>query len=337
MPNDTPDMTSHDDRFRDSMLALPLAIYTTDASGLITFFNPAAVELAGRTPHIGHDRWCVTWRLRWPDGRPMPHEDCPMAVALRENRPMRGVEAIGERPNGARFSFLAHPTPIRDGVGAVVGGVNALLATTTDRKAIDSLRKNIVGELDRKASSILRLIDAVLKEAQRQAHGAEAQKLIQYTIQRVATISATQGLLLDPDGLTRINSWDLLTAVCLTMPLPMQDKVELLCESAAGDLASETAMPLSLIAKELIANAAKHALVGRSRVAVRIGLRKEPGGYILTVEDDGPGFALQPAHARSFGLGLVMALARQLNGTFDVERGPGARCIVRFPDPRTLN
>jgi PAS domain-containing protein len=69
MPNDTPSLSGHDDRFRDCMLALPLPIYTTDASGLLTFFNPAAAELAGRTPEIGRDRWCVTWRLRWPDGQ----------------------------------------------------------------------------------------------------------------------------------------------------------------------------------------------------------------------------------------------------------------------------
>jgi two-component sensor histidine kinase len=184
-------------------------------------------------------------------------------------------------------------------------------------------------------SSILQLIDAVLKETQRQARGAEARRLIQHAIQRVAAISAAQGLLQDPDGETRINGWDLLTAICLTVPL--QDTVELLCESGAGDLASETAMPLGLIAKELITNAAKHGVAGRSRVIVRIGMRREAGGYIFTVEDDGPGFELQPGHARSLGLGLVMALTRQLNGTFEVERGPGARCIVRFPDPRILN
>jgi two-component sensor histidine kinase len=211
------------------------------------------------------------------------------------------------------------------------------LDLTPGRKAIDSLRKDMVSESDRKTSSMLLLIDAVLKEAHRQARGAEAQRLIQRAIQRVAAISATHGLLLDPDGLTRINSWDLLTAICLTVPLPMQDKVELLCESAAGDLAAETAMPLGLIAKELIANAVKHALAGRPKVSVRIGLRRQHGGYVFTVEDDGPGFALQPVHARSFGLGLVMALARQLSGTFHVECSPGARCIVRFPDLRTLN
>ena len=184
-------------------------------------------------------------------------------------------------------------------------------------------------------SSILRLIDAVLKETQRQARGAEARKLIQYAIQRVAAISVAQGLLQDPDGITRINIWDLLTAICLTVPL--QDTVELHSESGAGDLASETAMPLGLIAKELITNAAKHGLAGRAKVTVHIGMQREAEGYIFTVEDDGPGFVLQPGHAHSLGLGLVMALTRQLNGTFGVERGPGARCIVRFPDPRTLN
>ncbi len=335
MPNDT-SSSGHDERFRESILALPFAVYTTDATGLLTFFNPAAAELVGRVPEIGRDRWCVTWRQRWPDGRLMAPEDYPMAVALRENRPIGGIEVVGERPNGTRFSFLAHPTPVRAGSGAVVGGVNMLL-DITDRKTADTLRRDVVGDLDRKGGSILRLIDTVLKEAQHRARGIEAQELMQHAIERVAAISAAQGLLQDPDGTTRINSWDLLTAICLTVPLPMQDRIELLCESGGGDLASETAMPLGLIAKELIGNAAKHALAGRSKVSVRIGLRREAGGYILTVEDDGPGFVLQPGHARSFGLGLVMALVRQLNGTFEVDRSPGARCIVRFPDPRTLN
>jgi PAS domain S-box-containing protein len=336
MPHDSHRPSGPDDQFRQFMLALPFAVYTTDANGLLTSFNPAAAELAGRLPEIGRDRWCIAWRLRWPDGRPMRHEECPMAVALKENRPMRGVEAIGERPNGTRFSFLAHPTPIRDPAGAVACGVNMLL-DITDRKTTDSLRKDIVGDREREGIAVLRLIDAVLLEAQHQARGAEAQKLIQRAIERVATISATQGLLYDPYGVTRINSWDLLSAICMTVPLPMHDRVDLLCESAAGDLASETAMPLGLIAKELIANAAKHALVGREKASVRIGLRKDTGGYIFTVEDDGPGFVLQPMHAQSFGLGLVMALARQLGGSFEVARNAGARCIIRFPDPRVLN
>src|SRR3982074_2628722 len=81
-------------RFRAVLDALPAAIYTTDAAGRITYFNQAAVDLAGRQPELGTDEWCVTWRLYRPDGTPLPHDQCPMAVALKENRPVRGAEAI---------------------------------------------------------------------------------------------------------------------------------------------------------------------------------------------------------------------------------------------------
>src|SRR5262249_34122747 len=77
----------------DLLDALPAAIYTTDAAGRITSFNQAAVEFSSRTPEIGSEQWCVTWRLYWPDGRPMGHGECPMAIALKEDRPIRGGEA----------------------------------------------------------------------------------------------------------------------------------------------------------------------------------------------------------------------------------------------------
>jgi PAS domain-containing protein len=73
-------------QLRELIAAIPAAIYTTDAQGKITYFNQAAVELAGRTPAIGSDDWCVTWKLYHPDGRPLPHEQCPMAIALKEGR-----------------------------------------------------------------------------------------------------------------------------------------------------------------------------------------------------------------------------------------------------------
>jgi PAS domain S-box-containing protein len=101
-------------RARELLEAMPAAVYTTDAAGRITFYNQAAVELSGRRPKLGIDQWCVTWRLRRPDGTPMPHEECPMAVALRENRPIRGAEAIAERPDGTRVPFIPYPTPLRE-------------------------------------------------------------------------------------------------------------------------------------------------------------------------------------------------------------------------------
>lgn len=126
---------------RDVLNALPAAIYTTDAAGRITFFNQAAVDFSGRVPEIGSDHWCVTWRLYWPDGRPMAHDECPMAKALKEDRPIRGGEAIAERPDGKRVPFMAYPTPLHDASGKLVGAVNMLVDLTSHKESEEAQRR----------------------------------------------------------------------------------------------------------------------------------------------------------------------------------------------------
>ena len=116
-------------RFRDVIDALPAAVYTTDAQGWVTFYNEAAVRLAGRRPEVGRDRWCVTWRIYRKDGAPVPHDRCPMALALKQNRPIRGAAGIVERPDGTRIPIIPFPTPLHDASGVLVGGVNLLVET----------------------------------------------------------------------------------------------------------------------------------------------------------------------------------------------------------------
>ncbi len=121
-------------RFSEVLQALPAAVYTTDAAGRITFYNEAAVALWGLRPELGKSAWCGSWRLRWPDGRPMPHGECPMAIALKEGRAIVGAEAVAERPDGTRVPFLAYPTPLRSETGALVGAVN-LMVDVSERHA----------------------------------------------------------------------------------------------------------------------------------------------------------------------------------------------------------
>ncbi len=121
--------------------ALPVAVYTTDAEGYITYYNSAAAELWGRRPLVGSDQWCGSRRLFWPDGSPLAHDQCPMAVTLREGRPIRGAEAIAERPDGTRVHFLPFPTPLRDASGKLTGAINLLMDITARREAdIESAR-----------------------------------------------------------------------------------------------------------------------------------------------------------------------------------------------------
>ena len=122
-------------RLTELLAAIPAAIYTTDAQGKITYFNQAAVEFSGRTPVLGSDEWCVTWKLFMPDGTPLPHDQCPMAVALKEGRAVRGAEAVAERPDGTRVPFIPFPTPLRDSSGKVTGAINMLVDISERRQA----------------------------------------------------------------------------------------------------------------------------------------------------------------------------------------------------------
>jgi PAS domain S-box-containing protein len=115
--------------------ALPAAIYMTDTDGRITYFNEAAAALWGYRPQLNADLWCGSWRLFWPDGTPMPHDACPMAIALKERRAVRGGQAIAERPDGSRMPFMAFPTPLHDASGAFVGAINMLIDMSEHQRA----------------------------------------------------------------------------------------------------------------------------------------------------------------------------------------------------------
>jgi PAS domain S-box-containing protein len=122
--------------FHQVVEALPAAVYVTDAEGRITYYNAAAVELWGYQPPLGDGRWCGSWRLYRLDGSPLPHDECPMAIAIKENREVRGVEAYAERPDGTRVRFAPYPTPLYDETGALIGAVN-MLVDVTDRRSME--------------------------------------------------------------------------------------------------------------------------------------------------------------------------------------------------------
>lgn len=124
-----------DDYFRDVLDALPAAIYVTDADGLITYYNEAAAALWGHHPELGTSHWCGSWKLYSSDGTELPHDQCPMAVALREGRIIRGMEAIAERPDGTRVPFIPYPTLLFDASETVIGAVNMLLDITDHKHA----------------------------------------------------------------------------------------------------------------------------------------------------------------------------------------------------------
>jgi PAS domain S-box-containing protein len=128
-------------QFRAMLDAIPAGVYTTDAEGRLSYYNPAAAEMAGRTPQLGIDQWCMSWKLRRPDGSLLPHDECPMAVSLKEGRPLRGIEVIVERPDGSRVPCMPFPTPLHDAQGKLIGGVNMVFDLTGTKRNVEALSR----------------------------------------------------------------------------------------------------------------------------------------------------------------------------------------------------
>ena len=93
-------------------------------------------------PELGKSEFCGSWKMYWPDGTPLPHDQCPMALALKEKRPIRGMEAIAERPDGTRVWFIPYPSPLFDASGTLIGAVNTLVDITERHEAEQHVRES---------------------------------------------------------------------------------------------------------------------------------------------------------------------------------------------------
>jgi PAS domain S-box-containing protein len=130
-------------RFRALLEKLPAGAYTCDPDGLITYFNQHAAQLWGRSPKLNDpvDRFCGSFKLYAMDGSPIMHDQCWMALALKNNLEYDGHEIVIEHPDGKRLTALAHANPIHNEMGQLLGAVNVLVDISDRKRTEDALKQ----------------------------------------------------------------------------------------------------------------------------------------------------------------------------------------------------
>jgi PAS domain S-box-containing protein len=315
---------------RDLLEALPAAVYTTDATGRITFFNNSAVEMSGRTPQIG-DMWCVTWRLYNTDGTLLPHDQCPMAVALKENRPVRGAEAIAERPDGSRVPFIPYPTPLHDADGKLIGAIN-MLVDITERKQAENRQKVLVDELNHRVKNTLATVQSLAGQTAR--HAESLADFVNRFEARLLALSRAHDLL------TR-RHWENapLDALAREVLTPLIGDAADRMEMSGGpvELDARCALNMTMTLNELATNAMKYGALSSPTGRVSVGWRLEQDANLQSTlalewrELGGP--PVMPPARRGIGSRLMeRCIERDLAGAFDLAFEPsGVFCRISIP------
>ncbi|HWZ70949.1 MAG TPA: ATP-binding protein [Casimicrobiaceae bacterium] len=349
---------------------LPAGAYTCDADGLITYFNQHAVALWGRTPALNDasDRFCGSFKLYSKDGAPIAHDQCWMALALRERKEYNGQEIIVERPDGVRATTLAHANPFIDSEGRLLGAVNVLVDISARKRAEEALREahdrlaekviartveltelshhlfqvaeseraKLASELHDDMGSLLTVLSMRLGRLKEQLQEA-APELVDEQQELIDLLHATVGAQRRIVASLRpvlLDSFGLVVALrnhIEDWSKNSRISAEVDLPSQLPQLHAEAALTLFRITQESLTNAAKHARASRVRVSVRIA-GKEIG---LRIDDNGKGIAPeQLRHPSSHGIMGMRERLLQFGGQLSVEpgaQGRGTRVCASMP------
>src|SRR5260370_13107981 len=129
-------------------------------------------------------------------GMRMREEVGRMGIALKENRAVRGMEILAERPDGSRIPVMPYPTPLRDASGALIGAVNVLIDMTDVKRAEQDIQR-LAGNLEERVAQRTRQLEASVQELK------ESERRFRLLVQSVTDYAI---FMLDTDGI--VTNWN---------------------------------------------------------------------------------------------------------------------------------
>lgn len=240
--------------------------------------------------------------------------------------------------NGASATMLLRLSAARDErFLALARDVRRLDAELRERRRIQAAleqalrdRELMLRELHHRVKNNIQMFVGMIRSVEREATSREAQAVLAQVANRLDAIGAVHQMLHHTDSLEGVDASRFAADLSAAILRSRGAQARLSSRATPGAaVPNDVASPLALILNELLINAVNH---GTHDGEIRVNLSCTGDSFELSVENDGPGFDVAEPAKRASGLGLVRGLARQLGGSFAVERGEhgGARCVVRF-------
>jgi two-component sensor histidine kinase len=193
-------------------------------------------------------------------------------------------------------------------------------------------------EIHHRVKNNLQMISSLINFQMEHLKNPETRAILRVTQTRVHSIALIHEKLYQSPLLATVDMGEY-TRGLVAMLMQTHEK-QVLAEVHAVDmvLPIDLGLPIGLILSELVTNSLKHAFPAATGheprpPAIVIDLRRDKGGIVLSVADNGVGLGppLSAQDTKSIGLRLVGMFAEQLGGTVVFSSDEGTRCTVAFP------
>jgi two-component sensor histidine kinase len=280
--------------------------------------------------------------LVWTDGFEVleavraAHPLCPAIMFTGTGNEEAAVRAIK-----AGFDDYVVKSPKR--LRHLAASAHAAVTRAETRRGLEANRDILTQELYHRLHNNLQLVVGLIAFTARDVADPAARAKLDDLGRRVQSLSLLQERLYRGGDYGRVDLGGFLRDLAEDLLALDGRGLSAELEAEAPPIAVNVAVPLALIANELITNALKHGNLNAAAAPIRIALRCQPDeGCILEVENDGGQIAVPgpaaggPAPADGLGLRLVHRLAQQIGAAVEIGAAGngGRRCRVTVPPPR---
>ena len=216
------------------------------------------------------------------------------------------------------------------GIAEMTEALRRVLDRTTRAEQENAL---LLHELEHRTKNDLQMIASLLG-LQANSHSDGAVKAaLKNAVTRVQVVARAHDRLQRRDPVAVVRTDDYLRDLCHGLGELLRDvrPIAVSVEAERIELPTSIAVPLGLLANELVTNAFKYAFPDDRGGTIRVILKRLDTTWAeLRVIDDGVGCTGEPR--QGLGTRLTSLLARQLGGMIAREAaGPGCHVVVRIP------
>ncbi|HNP25040.1 MAG TPA: histidine kinase dimerization/phosphoacceptor domain -containing protein [Panacibacter sp.] len=200
----------------------------------------------------------------------------------------------------------------------------------------------LLKEIHHRVKNNLEIVSGLLALQAAQTDHPSAQAVMQASQNRVLSMGIIHQKLYQKGNLAAIEMKDYFQNLgeSILDTFNATNRVCLQCEMQPIELDVDTAVPLGLIANELLTNALKYAFPGEENGKITISLAYSAGKneLVFLLSDNGIGKSENlPAKGTGFGTDLVNLLVQQLEGRLTTNNGNGTSITIHFKKTAHVN